>query len=183
MYYGHFSTVWLCRDVQQDQHVAIKIQKSTPHYTEAGYDEVEILQEAAIQNKTEEWRDFIEQTSREHRAGQNRGCHIVQLLNAFIYKATYGIHFCMVFEILGVNLFQIIKLYEFKGLPPILCKKIAYQNLIGLHYIHHFCSIINTDLKPENVIMRLTEEQAGEIEKSNQLNLEMFGKEEMEQQV
>lgn len=42
-------------------------------------------------------------------------CHVVQLLNAFIYKGPYGNHFCMVFEILGVNLLEIIKRYKYKG--------------------------------------------------------------------
>lgn len=41
--------------------------------------------------------------------------HVVQLLNSFVHKAPYGSHFCMVFEILGVNLLEIIKRYEFKG--------------------------------------------------------------------
>jgi serine/threonine-protein kinase SRPK3 len=30
--------------------------------------------------------------------------HVLNLLNAFLYKGPYGNHFCMVFEILGVNL-------------------------------------------------------------------------------
>ena len=42
-------------------------------------------------------------------------CHVVQLLNSFIYKGPYGNHFCMVFEILGVNLLEVIKRYEYKG--------------------------------------------------------------------
>jgi serine/threonine-protein kinase SRPK3 len=31
-------------------------------------------------------------------------CHVLNLLNAFLYKGPYGNHFCMVFEILGINL-------------------------------------------------------------------------------
>lgn len=41
--WGHFSTVWLSRDVKCDTYVAIKIQKSANHYLEAAFDEVEIL--------------------------------------------------------------------------------------------------------------------------------------------
>jgi serine/threonine-protein kinase SRPK3 len=52
-------------------------------------------------------------------------CHVVQLLNAFIYKGPYGNHFCMVFEILGVNLLEVIKKYEYHGCPMNLCRKIA----------------------------------------------------------
>ena len=42
--WGHFSTVWLCKDFKFDTYVAVKIQKSSPHYMEAAFDEVEILQ-------------------------------------------------------------------------------------------------------------------------------------------
>jgi serine/threonine-protein kinase SRPK3 len=41
--WGHFSTVWLAKDFKYKNYVALKIQKSAPHYLEAAYDEVEIL--------------------------------------------------------------------------------------------------------------------------------------------
>ena len=33
--WGHFSTVWLAKDFKYETYVAIKIQKSAPHYMEA----------------------------------------------------------------------------------------------------------------------------------------------------
>lgn len=41
--WGHFSTVWLTKDLKYNSYVAIKVQKSAQHYLEAAYDEVEIL--------------------------------------------------------------------------------------------------------------------------------------------
>ena len=41
--WGHFSTVWLTKDLKYSSYVAIKVQKSAQHYLEAAYDEVEIL--------------------------------------------------------------------------------------------------------------------------------------------
>ena len=35
--WGHFSTVWLAKDFKYDTYVAIKIQKSAPHYMDAAY--------------------------------------------------------------------------------------------------------------------------------------------------
>lgn len=61
----------------------------------------------------------------------------------------------MVFEILGVNLLEIIKRYEYKGIPLPICRKMARQVLLGLHYLHKYCGIIHTDLKPENVMICL----------------------------
>jgi len=103
---------------------------------------------------------------------------VVQLLNAFIYIGPYGKHFCMVFEILGVNLLELIKKYEYKGCPIHLCRKIAKQCLIGLDYLHNICKIIHTDLKPENVLMTLTPTQINEIVELGQLkrNPELEGK-------
>ena len=46
--WGHFSTVWMCYDKKAALHgtsdfVAIKVQKSAPHYREAAMDEIELL--------------------------------------------------------------------------------------------------------------------------------------------
>lgn len=59
----------------------------------------------------------------------------------------------MVFEIMGVNLLEIIKRYNYKGVPIPLVRKLARQCLIGLDYLHRMCHIIHTDLKPENVLV------------------------------
>lgn len=37
------------------------------------------------------------------------------------------------------------------------------QILLGLDYLHRICSLINTDLKPENVLLQLTEEEKHEL--------------------
>lgn len=169
--WGHFSTVWLSRDTKFNTYVAIKIQKSESRYLEAAFDEVEILQKAVKQAYNPEWlRDLHEIYRDPSRKFESDDCHVVQLLNAFIYQGPYGRHFCMVFEILGVNLLEIIKRYDYKGIPLPLCKEIAKQVLIGLHYLHRYCGIIHTDLKPENVMVCLNAEELKEIVESGQLN-------------
>ena len=45
--WGHFSTVWLCDDSETGQKVAMKVQKSAAHYTDAAHDEIDMLQTAA----------------------------------------------------------------------------------------------------------------------------------------
>ncbi|KAG8763084.1 serine/threonine protein kinase, CMGC group [Ceratobasidium sp. 423] len=42
--WGHFSTVWLAKDVKQNRHVALKVVKSAPRYTETALDEIKLLQ-------------------------------------------------------------------------------------------------------------------------------------------
>ena len=41
--WGQFSTVWLAKDNVTNNYVALKIQKSSFHYTEAAMDEIGIL--------------------------------------------------------------------------------------------------------------------------------------------
>ena len=75
----------------------------------------------------------------------------------------------MVFEILGVNFLELIKRYDYKGVPIPLVRKLARQCLIGLDYIHRQCKIIHTDFKPENVVIGLRDEEVAEIQKTGQL--------------
>jgi len=95
--------------------------------------------------------------------------HCVQLLNSFIHQGPNGKHFVMVFEILGVNFLEIIKRYDYKGVPIPLVRKLARQCLIGLDYMHRQCKIIHTDFKPENVVIGLREDEVAEISKTGQL--------------
>ena len=50
-----------------------------------------------------------------------------------------------------------MKRYKYKGIPMPIVRKIARQWLIGLDYLHRIWKIIHTDVKPENVLVWLTE--------------------------
>lgn len=76
----------------------------------------------------------------------------------------------MVFEILGVNLLEIMKRYDYKGVPIPIVRRMAKQILLGLDYLHRFCKIIHTDLKPENVIVSLTRAELEEIDQRGQIS-------------
>ena len=167
--WGHFSTVWLARDITYNTYVAMKIQKSASHYTEAAYDEVEILDVVAKNAHLKDWIESVNRYKANDAAYHEKGgysledCHTVQLLNSFIHSGPNGQHFIMVFEILGVNLLEIMKRYDYRGIPLPLVRRMTKQVLIGLDYLHRKCRIIHTDLKPENVIVALNREQLQEI--------------------
>ncbi|CAD8188156.1 unnamed protein product [Paramecium octaurelia] len=169
--WGHFSTVWLAKDFKYETYVALKIQKSASHYLEAAYDEVEILQKVAQNVQNPVWiQSLKEYYADQGRTSFNRDdTHTVQLLNSFVYKGPYGHHFCMVFEILGVNLLEIIKRFEYKGCPMDIARRMAKQILIGLDYLHRICGVIHTDLKPENVLLCLSDEEIKDIVENGQL--------------
>ena len=167
--WGHFSTVWLCLDRTHGTYVAMKVQKSAANYTEAALDEIELLLKISSNYKSPIWVDSIkqyhpEQVNEINERGVTTGhTYVVQLLNTFSHSGPNGTHICLVFEVLGVNLLEIIKFYQYKGIPINLCRRISKQVLIGLDYLHRVCGIIHTDLKPENVIVQLTQAQIKEL--------------------
>jgi len=137
--WGHFSTVWLASDCNvpnSNPHklVALKIQKSAKRYTDAALDEIELLKEIKSKDPRGEYG-------------------VVSLLDHFFHFGPNGKHVCLVFEVMGKNLLWLIKKYDHRGIPLPLCKTITKQMLIGLDFIHSKCSIIHTDIKPENFLI------------------------------
>lgn len=167
--WGHFSTVWLAKDKLFDTYVALKVQKSAQHYIEAAYDEVEILDQVSSFWRKKEWQRSCEKYYKDNPKKlkeiqkSSKYCHTVQLLNAFMHHGPNGKHYVMVFEILGVNLLEIIKRYDYKGIPLHLVRELSKQCLIGLDYMNRICKLIHTDLKPENVVITLTKKELREI--------------------
>jgi serine/threonine protein kinase len=150
--WGHFSTVWLCQDMSYNKYVAMKVQKSAPHYTEAAYDEIELLAEAAKRGSMQEW-DATQKGPLQVLFPTVPFTGVVQLIDYFEHHGPNGKHVCMVFETMGPNVLALIKRYNFKGIPLDIVRKVCCHTLIGLDYLHRICGIIHTDLKPENVLV------------------------------
>ena len=79
----------------------------------------------------------------------------------------------MAFEVLGKNLLSMIKQYDYKGIPVRIVREICKQILIGLDYLHRISGIIHTDLKPENVVFSLNEQQKYDLLYDNVLNTKL----------
>ncbi|KAG7627368.1 putative protein kinase CMGC-SRPK family [Arabidopsis thaliana] len=145
--WGHFSTVWLAWDTQESRYVALKVQKSAQHYTEAAMDEIKILKQIA-----------------EGDSGDKK-C-VVKLLDHFKHTGPNGKHVCMVFEYLGDNLLSVIKYSDYRGVPLHMVKELCFHILVGLDYLHRELSIIHTDLKPENVLLLSTIDPSRDVRRS-----------------
>ncbi|CAK9059371.1 Protein kinase dsk1 (Dis1-suppressing protein kinase) [Durusdinium trenchii] len=133
----------------------MKVQKSAPHYTEAAYDEIELLAEAAKRSKDVNWEETQKGPLKELFPEKNNEgfTGVVQLIDYFEHFGINGKHVCMVFETMGPNVLALIKRYNFKGIPLDIVRKVTTHTLIGLDYLHRICGIIHTDLKPENVLV------------------------------
>jgi serine/threonine-protein kinase SRPK3 len=72
--WGHFSTVWRCSDLEDGgRALALKVQKSAAHYTEAAADEIAIL-------------DFVSEQA--DAVGQD--VPVVRLLDTFVHRGPNG---------------------------------------------------------------------------------------------
>ncbi|KAI8084990.1 kinase-like domain-containing protein [Halteromyces radiatus] len=144
MGWGYFSTVWLAKDTVLNQHVALKIVKSDPHFCKSALEEIELLEQA-------QQASTVNQQENGHQ-------YVAQLLHHFwIDTTTDGNngekHVCMVFEVLGENLLSVMKRFHYRGLPVPMVKRITRQILEGLAFLHDTCGIVHTDIKPENILI------------------------------
>lgn len=146
--WGHFSTVWMCQDKKATSPkystVALKIQKSADQYREAALDEIDLFRHIATTLSKPE-------VARESKLFGFDSC-VVQFLHNFDHVGPNGKHTCMVFEVLGENMLSVIKKYNYKGIPVPIVKNIIRQVCLGLDFLHRHCSIIHTDIKPENIL-------------------------------
>ncbi|KAF5288266.1 hypothetical protein FQA39_LY04034 [Lamprigera yunnana] len=158
--WGHFSTVWLCWDLDDKRFVALKVVKSAQHFTETALDEIKILRSVRDSDPSDPKRNKT-----------------VQLLNDFKISGINGVHVCMVFEVLGHNLLKLIIKSNYRGIPLQNVRTIMRQVLEGLDYLHSKCRIIHTDIKPENVLICVSEDYirklASEAAEMHQLGLKL----------
>ncbi|KAL7490645.1 hypothetical protein ACHAWT_000197 [Skeletonema menzelii] len=129
---GSFGQVVKAIDMKTDKEVAIKIIKSKKPFLMQARTEIALLS----QLKDNDPED-------EH--------HIVKLLTTFMYRN----HQCLVFEMLAINLYELLKNTNFRGVSLSLIRKFARQILKALAYLAQpHIDIIHCDLKPENILLR-----------------------------
>jgi len=75
--------------------------------------------------------------------------NIVNMVDYFMDRG----HLCLVFELLSVNLFELIAQNQYKGLSTNLIRIFLRQILKALISLDE-CAIIHCDLKPENILLR-----------------------------
>lgn len=129
---GSFGQVVRAEDVDTRKDVAIKIIKSKKPFL--------------IQAKTE-----IELLTHLNEKDNEDQHNIVRLLTHFMYRN----HQCLVFEMLSLNLYELLKNTQFGGVSLNLIRKFAKQVLKALSFLaRRDVDIIHCDLKPENILLR-----------------------------
>lgn len=109
---------------------AIKISKSIPQYRQQAELEASILVKI-----------------RENTTDIEKGT-ILSVKNVFDYHQ----HICIVQELLGIDLFEVIKRRNYRGLPIQLVQSVTTQLLRALVAIERL-GIVHSDIKPENILL------------------------------
>ncbi|KAJ0970948.1 hypothetical protein J5N97_018907 [Dioscorea zingiberensis] len=129
---GTFGQVAKCWVSETNSFVAVKIIKNQPAYYQ------QALVEVAILSKLNEF-----DPDDKH--------HIVRIFDYFVFQR----HLCIAFEMLGNNLFELIKMNHFKGLSLSIVQMFSKQILDAL-VVMKDADIIHCDLKPENILISTT---------------------------
>lgn len=124
---GAFGQVVKCYDHKDKCEVAIKITRNS------AYDHTNSRAEVAL----------LKKLSTSH----NSESRIVKLKDSLFFRN----HYCIVFELLGSNLYNDIKETNFQGMPIDKVKNIIKQIVEGLNVLKSH-EVVHCDLKPENIL-------------------------------
>uniref|UniRef100_A0A3P9M5Z0 dual-specificity kinase n=1 Tax=Oryzias latipes TaxID=8090 RepID=A0A3P9M5Z0_ORYLA len=126
---GSFGQVLKCLDHKTNELVAIKMIRNKKRFHHQALVELKILE--VIKKKDKD------------------NLHNVIHMKEYFY---FRNHLCISFELLGVNLFELIKKNNFQGFSLALIRRFAHALLRCLQMLHKE-KIIHCDLKPENILL------------------------------
>ncbi|KAJ5895273.1 hypothetical protein N7495_006964 [Penicillium taxi] len=128
---GTFGQVVKCQSLKTQEVVAVKVIKNKTAYFNQSMMEVSVL-------------DLL-----NSKYDKNDDHHLLRLKDTFIHRQ----HLCLAFELLSVNLYELIKQNQFRGLSTTLVRVFAQQLLNALSLLNK-AHLIHCDLKPENILLK-----------------------------
>jgi serine/threonine-protein kinase SRPK3 len=180
--HGNSSSCWLAHDIKYGNFVAIKLKHIDSTYIDKLYDEVEILKEIGNNNFDKYWLKALKEYYKDDplvltEIETIEHTNVIQLLNTFIHYSEKNIKYlCLVYEIMGVNLLELIKSYNYKGIPLPYVRIIVKQILIGLDFLHRICNVIHTDINPENILLCLNKDELFSIQEAGHFDVQRSAK-------
>lgn len=117
-------------DHKLQQHLALKMVRNEKRFHRQAQEEIRILEHL-------------------HKQDRNGTMNVVHMLENFTFRN----HICMTFELLSMNLYELIKRNKFQGFSLPLVRKFAHSILQCLEALSRH-RIIHCDLKPENILLK-----------------------------
>lgn len=147
---GTFGQVVKCQNLKTQEVVAVKVVKNRTAYFNQSMMEVSVLD--LVSSSYCEYLVYVVSNADEQlnsKLDKNDDHHLLRLKDTFIHRQ----HLCLVFELLSVNLYELIKQNQFRGLSTTLVRVFAQQLLNALSLLNK-ARIIHCDLKPENILLK-----------------------------
>ena len=127
---GSFGQVVKAYDHKNHVYVALKMVRNQPRFHRQAQEEIKILEHLKKQDK-------------------DNKMNVIHLHDCFVFRN----HVCITFELLSINLYELIKKNKFQGFSLQLVRKFAHSLLQCLEALARN-RIIHCDMKPENVLLK-----------------------------
>lgn len=148
---GTFAQVFHCKNMDTGKVCAVKIVKNKPAYTRQATIEIDVFKTMMKKTPKNGSHDMQSESTRNGNASEEEReikDLMVSLLCYFMHKS----HLCLVFELLGQNLYELLKRRQFRGLPVRIVRNVIKQALSGVKELTKR-KIVHCDLKPENILV------------------------------
>lgn len=149
---GTFGQVVKCQNLKTQEVVAVKVIKNKTAYFNQSMMEVSVLDLVGflkLVHSLSEWSLTTLAPQLNSKYDKNDDHHLLRLKDTFIHRQ----HLCLAFELLSVNLYELIKQNQFRGLSTTLVRVFAQQLLNALSLLNK-AHLIHCDLKPENILLK-----------------------------
>nr|CAD7446319.1 unnamed protein product [Timema bartmani] len=127
---GSFGQVVKAYDHKNHEHIALKMVRNEKRFHRQAQEEIRILEHLRKQDK-------------------DNSMNIIHIYDSFTFRN----HMCITFELLSINLYELIKKNKFQGFSLQLVRKFSHSLLQCLEALHKN-KIIHCDMKPENVLLK-----------------------------
>ncbi|XP_066996394.1 dual specificity tyrosine-phosphorylation-regulated kinase 2 [Anabrus simplex] len=127
---GSFGQVVKAYDHKNHEHVALKMVRNEKRFHRQAQEEIRILEHLRKQDK-------------------ENTMNIIHIYDSFTFRN----HMCITFELLSINLYELIKKNKFQGFSLQLVRKFSHSLLQCLDALYKN-KIIHCDMKPENVLLK-----------------------------